>query len=482
MSRVARVPQSDDEQPAAVMSASVPLRAIGASLALGLVLGAAVTLAWRSPGMSGVDETTSSLEFVGLADADFTLPHLTLPPSPVDKFKEGAAEFRDKWGINNIRHDQITLCVTNLNLGLWKLIQWAAVMGETVENCPGGFTNIDKKIACNINLAALVASMSAALSFFASTAFLCTGKDNPDAACTTVLGATFETFATFPAAENQLALFCPKNAYEETVVKGDVTVFSADRRLRGLASPSNSTAFADRELYKPPPEEPLELLFCSWQIAQTVWFFVRAGPLIEIATKVCPAPPGGQAACSEVVNEVMLMFFNAAKFIAAASTNCIDGIDVRAGCALGSLNLISAFSSAAGVISALADGVCTDLKGRKKEAVETRVNRKIRKIHLIRSMTLRRLQQENKLTSSASDEASKLIQEDEEAQDLPADRSVPELLRGLGLRTNVTSRRELEDLMLAKMGTMDPTPLKESGRQKMMAKVHHLQEKYPSGP
>ena len=112
MSRVARVPQSDDEQPAAVMSASVPPRAIGASLALGLVLGAAVTLAWRSPGMSGVDETTSSLEFVGLADADFTLP-----PSPVDKFKEGAAEFRDKWGINNIRHDQITLCVTNLNLG-----------------------------------------------------------------------------------------------------------------------------------------------------------------------------------------------------------------------------------------------------------------------------------------------------------------------------------------------------------------------------
>ncbi|CAE7213922.1 unnamed protein product, partial [Symbiodinium pilosum] len=251
---------TDDERPR--LAAAVPLRAIGAALGLGLILGAAATaLASRSHGIDG-----SSLEFVGLADDTFEIPHLTLPPSPVDEAKDKAAEFRDKWGINNIRHDQITLCVTNLNLGLWKLIQWAAVMGETVENCPGGFTNIDKKIACNINIAALVASMSAAISFFASTAFLCTGKDNP---------------------------------------------------------------------------EPLELLFCSWQIAQTVWFFVRAGPLIEIATKVCPAPPGGQAACSEVVNEVMLMFFNAAKFIAAASTNCIDGIDVRAGCALGSLNLIS---------------------------------------------------------------------------------------------------------------------------------------------
>ena len=205
------LPQTDDERPR--LAAAVPLRAIGAALGLGLILGAAATaLASRSHGIDG-----SSLEFVGLADDTFEIPHLTLPPSPVDEAKDKAAEFRDKWGINNIRHDQITLCVTNLNLGLWKLIQWAAVMGETVENCPGGFTNIDKKIACNINIAALVASMSAAISFFASTAFLCTGKDNPDAACTTVLGATMETFATYPAAENQIALFCPKNAYDETV-------------------------------------------------------------------------------------------------------------------------------------------------------------------------------------------------------------------------------------------------------------------------
>ena len=472
MSREAasRLPQTDDERPAAV-AAAVPLRAIGVSLALGLVLGAAFASRPR-----GIAAGTGSLELLGLADPDFKIPEL--PPSPVDEFKDKAAEFRDKWGINNIRKDQIALCVTNLNLGLWKLIQWAAVMGETVENCPGGFTNIDKKIACNINIAALVASMSAAISFFASTAFLCTGKDNPDAACTTVLGATMETFATYPAAENQIALFCPKNAYEETVVQGGVTVFSADRRLRGLPEPAfNSTAF-DRELLTPPPDDPLELLFCSWQIAQTVWFIVRAGPLIEVATKVCPAPPGGQAACSEVVNEIMLMFFNAAKFIAAASTNCIDGVDVRAGCALGSLNLISAFSSTAGVISALADGVCTDLKARKKAAVETRVNRHIRKIHLIRSITLRRLQRENKLTSSASAEASKLIREDEEAQHLTADRPLPELLRGLGLRTNVSSRRQLKDLVISNMEAMDPTPLQESGRQKMMTKVNHLQGKY----
>ena len=167
-----RLAQTDDEEPRPAVA--VPLRAIGAALALGLILGAAATaLVTRS---HGIDR--SSLEFVGLADDDtFEIPHLTLPPTPVDEAKEKAAEFRDKWGINNIRHDQITLCVTNLNLGLWKLIQWAAVMGETVENCPGGFTNIDKKIACNINIAALVASMSAAISFFASTAFLCTGKD-----------------------------------------------------------------------------------------------------------------------------------------------------------------------------------------------------------------------------------------------------------------------------------------------------------------
>ena len=169
-----RLAQTDDEQPRPAAVVAVPLRAIGAALALGLILGAAATaLATRS---HLIDR--SSLEFVGLADDDtFEIPHLTLPPTPVDEAKEKAAEFRDKWGINNIRHDQITLCVTNLNLGLWKLIQWAAVMGETVENCPGGFTNIDKKIACNINIAALVASMSAAISFFASTAFLCTGKD-----------------------------------------------------------------------------------------------------------------------------------------------------------------------------------------------------------------------------------------------------------------------------------------------------------------
>ena len=84
----ARPSQTDDERPerperpAAARAISVPLRAIGASLALGLVLGVAATLAWRSPGMSGVDGSASSLEFVGLADDSFEIPHLTLPAEP----------------------------------------------------------------------------------------------------------------------------------------------------------------------------------------------------------------------------------------------------------------------------------------------------------------------------------------------------------------------------------------------------------------
>ena len=47
------------------------------------------------------------------------------------------------------------------------------------------------------------------------------------------------------------------------------------------------------------------------------------------------------------------MFWNVGKFIAAAATNCITGLNVAAGCALGSLNLVSAFSATGSVTSAL---------------------------------------------------------------------------------------------------------------------------------
>ena len=144
-----------------------------------------------------------------------------IPANPIDQIRAEALapleEFRDKWGINKLRKDEIALCVTNLNLGLWKLVQNGAVIAEAVENCPAGFTNVDKKIACNINMAAIVASLSAATSFLASTAFLCTGRDNPDAGCTTILAATFEQLATVPAAENQISLFCPKNAEQQLI-------------------------------------------------------------------------------------------------------------------------------------------------------------------------------------------------------------------------------------------------------------------------
>lgn len=401
---------------------------------------------------------------------EFKLPKI--PANPIQEAKEKALEplneFRDKYGINLLRKDEIALCVTNLNLGLWKLVQLGAILAETQVNCPAGFTNIDKKIACNINIAAVVAATSAATSFFASSAFLCTGRANPDAECTTILAATFEQLATFPASENQIALFCPKNAYEETIVRGGVPVYAAAARLRRLAdaNASDSRGLQDVAAQGMPegPTDPVELVFCTWEIAQTLWFIARAGPLIEIATKRCPADRSSHAGCSEVINEILTMFFNAAKFIAAATTNCIDGMNVAAGCALGTLNFVSAITGSGSVISALADGVCSDLGPRRRAATEERVNRKINKINLVRSKTLRRLLREKKISGPAVAEASKLIAEAEKSPT-----TVQKFFHGLQ-----TDRAHLNALALSHLRSLKSSPLTEAERLEMMAKVHEL--------
>ena len=118
---------------------------------------------------------------------------------------------------------------------------------------------------------------------------------------------------------------------------------------------SRGVVFGKRALSRGFPTNPRKLknTFCAWQIAQSILFAMRAGPLIEMSTKLCPPPRGGEAACSQVINEIMLMFWNVGKFIAAAATNCITGLNVAAGCALGSLNLVSAFSATGSVTSAL---------------------------------------------------------------------------------------------------------------------------------
>ena len=227
---------------------------------------------------------------------EFKIPEL--PANPIDEYKaeikKPVTVFKSKWGINDLRPNQITLCVTNLNLGVWKIIQLGALITKTVSNCPAGFDNIDKKIACNINIAAIIVTLSEMMAFLTSTSTLCTGKTNPDARCTVFMALTFRHLALFAAAENQMALFCPKASYEQTVVQGGVRTFDAgERRL----SNSSSDSFADRELSEAMP--PIEQVFCAWNVAESFWFFARIPPLADIARRRCPAKRGKEAACSE---------------------------------------------------------------------------------------------------------------------------------------------------------------------------------------
>ena len=77
---------------------------------------------------------------------EFKIPEL--PANPIDELKaeikKPVTVFKSKWGINDLRPNQITLCVTNLNIGLWKIVQLGAVITQMVANCPAGFNSIDK--------------------------------------------------------------------------------------------------------------------------------------------------------------------------------------------------------------------------------------------------------------------------------------------------------------------------------------------------
>ena len=477
MLRLASVPQTDEEDPAGP-STSVDPRCRAQYITVG-ALGVLLLVAYLcSPPLLASSEFSS--EFVSLQGVQ--LP--TLPPSPVDQFKANLSNFRDKWGINNQRKDQIALCVINLNLGFWKLVQWSTILTEATNNCPAGFYDMDKKMACNINLAAVFAPLSASIGLFSSTAFLCPGRPNPDAACASTFGATFEMAAKFAASPNQISLFCPKASQKE-FAKSHQTVYMNERRLASnsshsqqLPTDSNHTGSAeDRKLYivlrnpTEPNADELKNTFCTWQIAQSILFAMRAGPLIEISTKLCPPPAGGTAACSQIINEIMLMFWNVGKFIAAAAANCVKGADVAAGCALGSLNLVSAFSALGSVTSSLADGVCTDLPSQKRAARDQRINQKIRKIMLLESISLRRLLREKKLTGLAVEEASKRIAQ----RDPGSNATVMDLLHSLGLHAESAHTQEL---VQSHLRSLKSTRLEESERQQMFAKARALLAKY----
>jgi hypothetical protein len=343
-------------------------------------------------------------------------------------------------GSQRDRGVEIGQCVTNLNLANLKLLQVGAVIAEATQNCPQGFTNTVRKEACMINIAAVVAASSAAASFYASTAILCPGSVKPDAACASVLAALFETFATFPAASGQISLFCPKNAAEETAPSG-LEVFEADRRLASSNKQALQAFQADRRLTPlSVPGDELEIVFCTWQISQTLFFFARAGLLIQTATNLCPPNKGdgkSVADCSEVINEILTQMLNAVKFIAAAITNCVKETDVRAGCALGSLNFLSALTQAGSVASALAGGVCFDLDEKKKEKVKEDIER----IKKIKRNTVRRLWMEKKLIGAANNDK---VDFEADLDNLNSNASDPnatveDLLRGAGVNLKSSS-------------------------------------------
>ena len=415
---------------------------------------------------------------------DFKIP--TLPANPIDELKKDIKQpitkFKADLGINDLRGDQIALCVVNLNLGIWKVIQVGALIAKTVDNCAYQTTNIDKKIACNINLAAIIVTLSEMMAFFTSTSTLCTGKTNPDARCTVFMALTFRHLALFAAAENQIALFCPKASYETTVVEGGVRTYdAAERRLLSNSSFANSSA--DRELsavvVPDPPAAPIAKLFCAWNVAESFWFFARIPPLADIARRRCPAgrTARSKAACSEVINNILTMTFNGVKLIAAATTNCVEGTNVAAGCAAGSLNFMSGITGISWVASAFANGACTDLDVKRKAATEVRINRKIHKINLIKSNTLRRLLREKKLVGPAIAQAHQMIAQEEE--DTRNNATTEELVRHLMQQMNPQETETgFEDdpyeLVLSHLQSLKAPS--EAEWQQMMAKLGTIQD------
>jgi len=320
-----------------------------------------------------------------------------------EREEQDAQEIQDE-DENTGRRWQIAECVTNLNLAAWKLVQAGAVIAEATQNCPKAEQDQDRKLGCFINIHAVVASTSAATSFFASTAILCPGAERPRAECTTVLAALVETFATFPAAAGQISLFCPRVTPPPSV-DADLDT----RRLAALPAPATEPARAGaaaRRLLTPlrAPEDSLDIAFCTWQIAQSLWFFARAGIQIRKAVTVCPPDEEEgktKAGCAEVIGEVITQFFNGAKFVAASVTTCVKETIYPAGCALGVLNLLSALSQAAGVASALVNGACSDLDEKEANASAAIAEDIKRARQAAKYRRIRRLWSQKKLTKEA---------------------------------------------------------------------------------
>lgn len=147
---------------------------------------------------------------------------------------------------------------------------------------------------------------------------------------------------------------------------------------------------------------------------------------------------------------------NAAKFVAAATTNCVDGLNAAAGCALGALNFVSAITGTGSVVSALADGACSDLGPRSKAADEARVNVKIRKAKLIKSKLARRLLREKKLTGAAVAQASKFIEEEETSRNQP-DATLEELFPNSFNKTE-----QLRDSVMSHLRSLKSSPLTQA--------------------
>ena len=443
--------------------------------AVGLVL-----LAVGILGIFAAGHVTHRVQEQGMIEEVEKLKIPELPPNPLDELKKKAVapltDFRKKYDINPRRANQISLCVSNLNLGLWKVVQLGALVVKTAANCPAGFDNVDKKIACNINIAAIVVTLSECTAFLTSLSTLCTGKVNPDARCTVFMALTFRHLALFPAAENQMALFCPKNSLEQTVIQGGVTTEDAgERRLA-----ANASSFVDRFLQEmpdmpQPPEKPIDKVFCAWNVAESFWFFTRIPPLIDIATNLCPAKKSSTARCSEIINNILTMMFNSIKLMAAASTNCVDGMNVAAGCTAGTLNFMSGITGISWVTSAFAAGACTNLDAKRKDETEKRINKKIKKINLVKDNTLRRLLREKKLSGPAIKEAYKVIAQDE--ADARNNATTEQLVRRLVPDLDLEKADPRELAMSYLQGVKPPT---DTEHQQMMAtlRVQMLHDKY----
>ena len=174
MPHMATIPQSDDEMEMEAMETSQIWESNGTSAegkvsrwfsrvrpsfmvpVFGLMVLSAFALRGVMHGQSLASPTAQDLQAEDIQE--FKIP--ALPANPIDVLKASAkaplTKFKAKWGINDVRGDQIAICVINLNLGAWKLVQLGAIITKTVSNCPAGFDNIDKKIACNINIAAII--------------------------------------------------------------------------------------------------------------------------------------------------------------------------------------------------------------------------------------------------------------------------------------------------------------------------------------